>query len=130
MAIPMLCTRKGEQYSPLVERWHQGEGELDEMERDVFGWDHAEVAALICSEWEFPDIIAEAIASHHGSRDPEIHELPPVTLAARIREIDAEGCVGEVAERAHAVIGLDVAAAQSLVEESFRHAEEIAEQFA
>ena len=127
MAIPMLCTRKGDPYARIVQQWHEGHGELQVMELDAFGWDHAQVAALMCSEWDFPEVIAEAIASHHGSDDPEVRVLPPVTLSALIPEVNAVGGIDLLTQRAHEATGLDPSDVRALVEESFRNAEEIAE---
>ena len=129
MAIPMLCTRKGEAYTRLVRQWHDGHGELQVMELEAFGWDHAQVAAMMCSEWDFPDGIAEAIASHHGGDDPEMRVLPAVNLAALIPEVNAEAHIEVLTQRVHESTGLEPSDVHALVEESFRNAEEIAEQF-
>ena len=130
MAVPVLCTRKGPEYTRVLQRWYEGKGELPEMEHAAFGWDHAQVAALMCAEWGFPEVIAEAIASHHGTSDADVHALPPVNLAALIPEVDGDRGIVAVAERAHDVMGMDTDAVRALVENSFLQAEEIAEQFA
>ena len=130
MAVPVLCTRKGAPYTQVLQGWHEGQGELQEMERATFGWDHAQVAALMCDDWGFPTVIAEAIAAHHGSDDAEVHELPPVNLAALIPEINGERGVAAVAEHAHDSMGMDTDEVRALVETSFLQAEEIAQQFA
>ena len=129
MAVPVLSARKGPAYARILEQWHEGEGELHQMEQAAFGWDHAQVAALMCREWEFPDVIAEAIASHHGTDDGDVRTLPPVDLAALIPEVDGERAIATVAERAHAAVGMDADDVRELVENSFLQAEEIAEQF-
>ena len=99
------------------------------MERETFGWDHAQVATMICNEWSFPESIVEAIASHHGTDDPEIHQLPPINLASLIPEVDQESAVEQLIEQAHSTLGLDRDHVRELVDDSFRHAEEIASQF-
>ena len=129
MAVPVLSDRKGPAYARILERWHEAEGELHEMEQAAFGWDHAQVASLMCRDWGFPDVIAEAIASHHGSHDGDIHGLPPVSLAALIPEVDGERAIATVAERAHDAIGMHADDVRALVENSFLQAEEIAGQF-
>lgn len=129
MALPVLSARKGPPYAAVLQRWHEGQGELHEMECDAFGWDHAQIAALMCDEWGFPAVIAEAIAAHHGSDDADVHELPPVNLAALIPEIDGERGVAAIAACAHDSMGLDTDDVRELVESSFLQAEEIAQQF-
>jgi HD-like signal output (HDOD) protein len=84
---------------------------------------------MMCSEWDFPDVIAEAIASHHGGDDSEKRVLPAVNLAALIPEVDAEAHIEVLTQRVHESTGLEPSDVHTLVEESFRDAEEIAEQF-
>ena len=129
MAVPVLSARKGPAYAGILEQWHAGEGALHELEQAAFGWDHAQVASLMCREWGFPHAIVEAIGSHHGTEDTEIHTLPPVNLAALIPEVDGDRAIAAVAERAHDAMGLDADDVRALVENSFLQAEEIAEQF-
>ena len=129
MAVPVLSAREGPAYAGILEKWHKGEGELHEMEQAAFGWDHAQVASLMCREWGFPDVIAEAIASHHGGDAGDAPTLPAVNLAALIPEVDGDLAIAAVAERAHEAIGMDVDDVRELVENSFLQAEEIAEQF-
>ena len=130
MALPMLSDRFGNAYAELLERWHTGDGELQVMEREQFGWDHARVAVLLCAQWSFPESIAEAISAHHGSDDPEIHQLQPVNLVARIREVDDGPGLERFIEEVHATLGLEPDRVRELVDESFHDAEEIAQQFA
>ena len=130
MALPMLANRFGAPYAQLLERWHTGDGELHLMEREAFGWDHARVAALMCAGWRFPKSIAEAIASHHGCDDPDVHQLRPVTLVAWIRETDEDPAdLGMLVEQVHMTIGMEPDRVRALIDESFRNAEEIAQQF-
>lgn len=79
---------------------------------------------------DFADVIAQAIAAHHGTDDPNVHELSPVNVAVLIPEVDETRAVGVLTERAQEVLGIDPADTRQIVEESFCHAEEIAEQFA
>ncbi len=132
MAIPVLCLKRGGEYTRLVESWHQGAGELQDLELEAFGWDHTQVAALMCAEWRFPEVIAQAIASHHGlpgHPDATAHPLEPVNVAMLIREVDEARGVAELVERAHATLGLAEDDIRGLVDESFHNAEEIAAQF-
>ena len=81
--------------------------------------------------WRFPKSIAEAIASHHGSDDPDVHQLRPVTLVAWIRETDEDPAdLGALVEQDHTTIGMEPDRVRALIDESFRNAEEIAQQFA
>ena len=133
MAIPLLCTNRGAQYTQLIERWHRGAGELQDMELETFGWDHTQVAALMCAEWHFPEVIAESIASHHGipgDPDTTAHPLEPVNVAVLLREVDEARGIAELIDRAHVTLDLGEDDVRGLVDDSFRNAEEIAAQFA
>ena len=132
MAVPLLCSSRGEPYAKLVDRWHQGEGELQDMELETFGWDHTQVASLMCAEWRFPEVIAGGIALHHaGIADPDTegHPLTPVNVAVRIREVDEPRGVAELVECANTALGLAEDEVRSLLDDSFRSADEIAAQF-
>lgn len=128
MAIPMLCARRGKPYAELLEQWRAGQAELHVLELETFGWDHAEVAMLMCKEWEFPESISAAIAAHHKS-GPEVGQLSPVNLVASIPEAGEDAGIEHLVERAQIATGLDREEVHALVTESFRHAEEIAAQF-
>ena len=132
MAIPVLSARKGPAYAKILEQWHEGKGELHEIEQAAFGWDHAQVASLMCRDWGFPDVIARAIASHHSSDDgddADSRTLAPVNLVALIPEVDDDRAIAALAERAHDTMGMDADEVRKIVENSFVQAEEIAEQF-
>lgn len=126
MALPMLSSRWGDRYATLLERWHDGDGELQVMEQDEFGWGHARVGMLMCAEWGFP----ESIASHHGSDDAELRQLPPVNLVAQITEEDDGSDLDGLVDAIHSTIGIDPEDVRTLIDESFASADEIAQQFA
>lgn len=42
---------------------------LVEAEKAIFGLDHAEVGTLVARKWNFPPLVAEAIATHHRAKD-------------------------------------------------------------
>jgi putative nucleotidyltransferase with HDIG domain len=53
-------------YGRVVERVHKGEGSFAEIERDVLGFDHSHIGALIAQKWNFSWDLVEAIAYHHS----------------------------------------------------------------
>jgi hypothetical protein len=40
-----------------------------QAEKQVFGWDHAEIGGLLAAKWNFPDELCRAIAEHHEPKD-------------------------------------------------------------
>lgn len=123
MAVPALAHRYPDRYGPLLERWHGGEGELVDLEREHFGWSHAEVATWMCDEWKLPESLAAAIGGHHGEADGDPACPPAVTLAATIRETDPD--VETLAEAALAH-GLSTDEIAELLRSSFDDAESMA----
>ena len=99
MAVPVLAHRKPG-YGRVLEAWHAGEVELDAAEREAFGWDHAEVAGWLASDWGFPEVLGESIVGHHGQGDSPL----PVQLVALMHE-DPRFGVDRMVEAARARCG-------------------------
>jgi HD-like signal output (HDOD) protein len=126
MAVPFLIHHKPEEYGEILDAWRRGDGELCEMERDRFGWDHAEVATWICSEWGFPDSLTAAIGGHHGV-EYEGFEVPPaVMLVSLIRDDLNNPGTDQLIEAAHMRYGMDPARAEELLKTGFEAADELA----
>lgn len=64
MAIPLLLKELPEQYANLVERRGIEHVRLSHLEREVFGWDHAQAAAALCRNWKLPEEFAAIIERH------------------------------------------------------------------
>ncbi len=81
MAIPLLLKELPEQYESLIERRGTEQLRLSHLEREVFGWDHAEAAAALVRNWRLPEEFAVLIERH-----PNLNELlncdPPAQDAA------------------------------------------------
>lgn len=130
MAIPVLVQAQGHEYVSLLQGWYAGEDDLASMEREVFGWDHGQVAKQMCDEWAFPDIIAQAISVHHSAWTPELGGLPAVHLVAPLREAGEELGISSVMESAQANYGLPVQETEAILAASFEAADEVARLFA
>lgn len=64
MAIPLLLQQLPEHYEALVRRRAEECRRLSDLERELFGWDHAEAAAGLARNWNLPDTFAELIEHH------------------------------------------------------------------
>jgi HD-like signal output (HDOD) protein len=64
MAIPLLLKELPQQYQPLVERCHAEGRRLSGLEQELFGWDHADAAALLASRWKLPKEFVTLIGRH------------------------------------------------------------------
>lgn len=63
MAIPLLVRDFSQVYREFLERRDEGQ-RLSNLERQRFGWTHADAAALMVGRWNLPERFAELIASH------------------------------------------------------------------
>ena len=55
---------------------------LPEAEKSIFGFDHAEIAGLVCKKWNFPELIYNAIRFHHYPLKIANNELAFITYTA------------------------------------------------
>jgi len=126
MAIPFLATQKPTEYADILQAWRAGQGDLAELERKSFPWDHAEVATWICSEWDLPETLGIAIGEHHGSLElGGGASILPVKLVAPIRdtrENDGVDLVLAAVQARHPIDGERLAA---LVDDSRKAADEL-----
>jgi HD-like signal output (HDOD) protein len=83
IAIPMLLKSLPEQYENLIRRRTEDKMRLSSLERETFGWDHAEAAAALVRSWHLPEEFAVLIERH-----PSLEEL----LACNPPKLDAS-CV-------------------------------------
>jgi HD-like signal output (HDOD) protein len=70
MAIPLLLKAMPEQYELLVTRRAKEKVRLSTLEKEAFGWDHAQAAAALCRNWRLPEEFAILIERH-----PALDEL-------------------------------------------------------
>jgi HD-like signal output (HDOD) protein len=70
MAIPLLLKALTEQYESLIERRASERVRLSYLEKELFGWDHAQAAAALCRNWRLPEEFSILIERH-----PNIDEL-------------------------------------------------------
>ena len=64
MAIPLLLRELPEQYEELVERRVSEGRRLSGLEHEMFGWDHADAAAMLAKRWNLPETFVQLIGHH------------------------------------------------------------------
>jgi HD-like signal output (HDOD) protein len=64
MAIPLLAKEQPARYLKLLEGRHEGETRLSDLERQEFGWTHAEAAGFMARQWSLPEEFAQLIEAH------------------------------------------------------------------
>jgi HD-like signal output (HDOD) protein len=126
LALPLLATRGPEPYGSVLEQWHRDGGKLCELEREVFEWDHAEVATWICNDWNFPENIAAAIGGHHGTRYAGHEPLAPVSLVSWLGEDEHHLGTEALIEEAHSRFGIPLDETKKIIASSFEKGDALA----
>ena len=64
MAIPLLLKELPTEYEELIQRRADEGRRLSGLEKELFGWDHAEAAAMLADRWNLPEHFVSLIAGH------------------------------------------------------------------
>lgn len=64
MAVPLLAKELPEAYKGLLSARDNGQVRLSDLERERFGWTHAEAAGLVARAWSLPEEFATLIEAH------------------------------------------------------------------
>ena len=64
MAVPLLAKELPTDYNELLLQREGGRHRLSDLERERFGWDHAEAATLLARKWNLPAEFAAMVESH------------------------------------------------------------------
>ncbi len=68
LALPVLLNGWPKYYTPVFAEYLNGNRSLAEIERQHFGWDHAQAGAWILQSWGLPDEVVCCLAFHAQSR--------------------------------------------------------------
>jgi len=135
LAVPMLLDALGDRYGAVLVRARTEGKSLELVERDAFGWDHADIGAAVAERWELPASLGAAIAGHHDAAaaepgtpaDRDDDGVPvPIRAVAHLEPGDGDAGLAERLAPAQARFGLEPA----VVEDAVATAEEDAERFA
>jgi HD-like signal output (HDOD) protein len=69
MAIPLLLKELPDEYQELVERRAAEGRRLSGLEQELFGWNHADAAAMLAQRWNLPAEFVALIAQHTQLQD-------------------------------------------------------------
>ena len=122
-SVPIIAASKGNEYADAYEASSENEKPLHEIEQEKFGWDHAELGALVCNEWELPEDIGAAISSQN---EPESELRPdPVFYVSDLPEEDDEAWRVRFKEQVLADHDVSEEALDSMLEEAGEKAREL-----
>ncbi len=126
MALPLLVQKKTKAYTKILKNWTTGGQKLHEMERETFGWDHAEVATWMCREWNLPENLTSAIGGHNQQEEKGEYERPAaVFLTSLIRNSKDDPGVEQLTQVAQEKYSLPTEMIGALLKEKIEQAEEL-----
>ncbi|HEV3342162.1 MAG TPA: HDOD domain-containing protein [Pirellulales bacterium] len=64
MAVPLLAKELASEYVELLHRRENGKRRLSDLERERFGWTHADAASQMARQWNLPAEFADLIGRH------------------------------------------------------------------
>lgn len=64
MAIPLLLKELPAEYESLILRRASEGRRLSGLEKEVFGWDHADAASMLAEQWKLPTRFVQLIGQH------------------------------------------------------------------
>jgi len=83
-----------------------------DAEREILGFDHAEIAAQVCEKWNFPKTISAAIRHHHRPSRLGSNKLAYIVqVADQITSwigMDTDGIILEISDDSLEVVGVEV----------------------
>ncbi len=122
LAVPILVMLRRDEYLKLYEQWRlDSEAELDELERTAFGYDHAQVGALIAREWELSERLSELILVHHQPPGGD-GLVKSIALTSRLRDLPEDQEPRGLIERTGQILGLSEERATRVVSTAFDEA--------
>jgi HD-like signal output (HDOD) protein len=79
MAIPLLAKQLPKQYEQILSDRCERHRRMSEIEREQFGWDHAEAAGQLARIWKMPEGFADLLERH--TQLGELNSARPLDIA-------------------------------------------------
>lgn len=90
MAVPVLVERKQQAYCKVLQEYNEHDSKsLDEMEMEMFGFDHQVIGSLMAEQWQLPEYLQKSIAGHHGCGESDVDAA--IFLVSFMREYGEAG---------------------------------------
>ena len=71
----VMALKMPEPYRKVLERCRESGEMLHLVERDVFGFDHADVGEALLKQWHLAPVLAEGVGGHHQPHKADRHPL-------------------------------------------------------
>jgi len=127
LAVPLISEGKKLIYKDLLKKWHADkEADIDVMERELFGYDHPAIGALVAEKWALPEYLTHAIAGHHDLSEQSLAE-PAVRLVSLVRYFDEDDGTERLIKTAEKDFGIGRNMMEEMISKAFAEAEQFAE---
>ena len=104
MAVPVLVSADPERYGDVYRQaGTDRSATLHEIEKNTFGYDHAEIGALMAESWSLPDGLIQAIAGHH---DVDPSEAGAVGAVGRVKHTEPQDDLSSLRSHCEVHLGL------------------------
>lgn len=89
ICIPLLVVGREQDYTPVLAESIKSGRELFVLEQETFGWDHAELGALACNEWDLPEDLGISVRDQHLAESKQRPD--PVYFVSSHQDSQADG---------------------------------------
>ena len=80
----LLLSYNPQSYTEILEQVEKRRTPLHQLEKEYFGYTHAEIGRAACEKWNLPDEFAQAISMHHEIPDADIDSLTNLVRNANL----------------------------------------------
>lgn len=120
----VLVSKFPKHYEQVINCARENDCELVEAERAILGVDHVGVGLILALQWNFSDVIQDAIRGHHTPNDEELHPIASIIHVANaiVHALDLseseDDSVPAVSQYAWDNLGLDEASYHAIFHET------------
>ena len=118
-----------ERREAFQEFMYDGHQTFLEAEKEILGFEHAEIAAFVCKKWNFPKSITVAIRYHHQPARFMSNKLAHlVHIADQITEsigMDIDGITLEISDNSLEVAGVQIDEIAQIMDEITEYVEQV-----
>ena len=126
MALPILLSRWGTHYLPIVESARQSDRKLEEVELEQLTWNHAEAGAWMARNWGFMDVLVCCIGLHHSTAQ-QLQSLD--LLRTSVAAVMVSSYLPDAAAVCQDAMGVDAVQYRAFCELTDKDCEQIAQLF-